>query len=58
MEEFDQELLCNADFRTRLKVIQNKLIDKKITTDEYLKQRTALENEYKKGTNNTDQSNC
>lgn len=54
----DQELLCNADFRTRLKVIQNNCADGNITKDEYLKQRTALENEYKKGTNNTDQSNC
>lgn len=58
MEELDQELLCNADFRTRLKVIQDNWADEEITTDEYLKQRTALENEYKKGTNNTDQSNC
>lgn len=58
MEELDQELLCNADFRTRLKVIQNNWADGNITTDEYLKQRTVLENEYKKGTNNTYQSNC
>lgn len=54
----DQELLCNADFRTRLKVIQNNWADGNITTEEYLKQRKELENEYKKGTNNTDQSNC
>ena len=58
MEELDQELLCNADFRTRLKVIQDNWADGNITTDKYLKERKELENEYKKGTNNTYQSNC
>ena len=48
MEGINEELLFNADFRTRLNDIQRKWADGKLSTNEYLATRKDLENEYKK----------